>query len=661
MWCSELPEPRRINDVTILGPDFFTVDSEGKSLSPIASVFPKYATIVTGRGIHAMQAAMMVEFLRKHFSETGRGDLSGEEEAEVYQNAVSLLVRDSIVLIRSEPGDMDRIFAADEILQRLLPKERIQFTGIHLPEVRKTVRFHGESWRISPPPRSIREIDDYIRSNQVHVHTNTLFYHNPPRGGRFLTYREFMRIRPLIRENREEALERLREIVHLTRLTNNQGARELSFFLPIGKDLSTDLLERLICLLERTCSCEPFNEAENLFDLFAASYAEVAGPELTTDGEDCTVWRTTMFCRLYDINENMVEEWTLGLSPEFRLNVRWLPGARIIDHQLLFEPNAEHRIRSLITHFWQTWTNLVSVNVGRVEAAQTDRDRAGEQREVYLVVLGLADGTENIRLVRMMKWDVMHRIKIGIPLNQAVAMTFEYRDYIFDRLKAATALDVCIPSFTEIRLEEEPHGLGVIPVFFFDRRYVSGMATDKIPSAQYGRQGFIVRLARLLGVAAATSLVLGRASPRTGQIYFDDGDEVIQFDAEGFPVKLIITETTGSFTNWSTPISTILPCCLEHLAGHLIKAQEKGISHEELTAATEAFADGLITEIDRMQCLLKTPSSRLRALFEDRSQEPGGIRCRWEGVLNRLEMTDTAELRRMIAESPYLRPFKEKL
>jgi len=36
-----------------------------------------------------------------------------------------------------------------------------------------------------------------------------------------------------------------------------------------------------------------------------------------------------MFCRLYNIDERMLEELALGLSREFHLNVQWLPGARL--------------------------------------------------------------------------------------------------------------------------------------------------------------------------------------------------------------------------------------------------------------------------------------------------------------------------------------------
>ena len=148
--------------------------------------------------------------------------------------------------------------------------------------------------------------------------------------------------------------------------------------------------------------------------------------------------------------------------------------------------------------------------------------------------------------------------------------------------RAAKALELPIPSYTAIQFREELQKIGDFPVFFFDRRYVPGIVSDKIPLTYYKRKGFVALLARLLGIAAAASLVLGRASFRSGEIFFDDGDEVIQLDAEGLPERLIISETTGSFADSTTPILELLPQCLKHLAVHLEKARKRKIQREDL-------------------------------------------------------------------------------
>jgi hypothetical protein len=651
--CFDFPEPRLINGVTIIGPDLFATDEQGKPLSPIASAFPEDGVIVTGRGIHAMQAQTMLDFLRARTYREDRRELTKEEEEEVYQNSVALLIRHPVILIRSDPFAMEKVFTADELLQRLISKDCIQFTGIQQAAVRRRLRRRGESWRISPPPHSMPDIQRFIESSRVQVNTGATYYYNVSTGGRFITHQEFMKIRPLLHADRHEALARLEEISSLIRLTNNLGVHELSFFLPCEEALETDDLENLIEVLAAATSDMDLDEAEYLFARFSMKFAAAAGLELSVDSTNEAAWATTMFCRLYDINEKEVEEWALGLSPEFRLNVRWLPGARI-SGELLFESNTEDRIRKLMRHYWQMRPGIVSINVGRVESSQTIRDRTGEQRDVYLVVLGLADGTEDIRIVRMIKWDVMHRVKRGTPLHQAIAETIQYRDYIFDRLRAAAELGIPKLCYTEIRLEEEIAQLGRIPVFFFDRQYVVGIVTDKIPLGSYARPGFVVELAGLLGIAAAISLILGRACPRSGHVFFDDGDEVIQLGTDDLPERLTIADTTGSFTDWCTPVKDSLPHCLWHLALHLERAGQHGIEQAELNAAVAAFATSFTSEIQRMQRLLDSPEKNLRSLFADRTNEPGGIRHRWEAILRRLQTTEIQQVLQVILDSPHL-------
>ncbi len=183
------------------------------------------------------------------------------------------------------------------------------------------------------------------------------------------------------------------------------------------------------------------------------------------------------------------------------------------------------------------------------------------------------------------------------------------------------------------------------------------MVSDKIPLPYYAKKGFVVRLARLLGAAAAASMVLGRASYRRGDLFFDDGDEVIQLDAEKLPERLVISETTGSFTNSTTPISELLPQCLSHLAVHLKKACERGISRDDLRAGVAVFCEALGAEIERMQSLSKSPSGALQSLFEAQTSEPGSIRARWQSMLDRLEATDVKELKRAAFASPHLAAF----
>lgn len=647
-------EPRQENGITFIGPDFFAVDEKGDLLSPIASVFPKFRTIVSVRGIHAYHVSIMLEFLKQR-SPLKEPCGSEEIELEIYEDAVSLLFRGALILVRSDPSNMEHVFAADLMLQSFFPKERIQFTGLHVPEIRRQLRQRGESWRMSPAPRSVEEICSHVRASKVQVSTGLTVYYNAPTGGRFLTYDEFMRIRALLERDRSEALARLKEMLNLFRRLNSRGSRELSFFLPAGTSLNFEDLLQVVSTLEVLPASENAGQVQKAFDRFASHFAESAGPELTVDDYHNPVWRTTMFCRLFDINEETMEEWALDLSPEFRLNVKWLPGASIVSDELRFDPGVHPRVQGFISHFWEKSGGLLSINIGRLKESQSSRDISGEEREVYLVVMTALDQKDSIRLLRLMKWDVVHRINLGIPLDKAIDETFKYRDYIFDRLHAAAKLGFPILSYDDIRIDERVPGLGVIPSFFFERQYISGIVTDKIPISCYKNPHFIQSLSRLLGDAATFSLVLGRACPRTGKIFYDDGDEVIQLNSSSIPTRLIIIETTGSFTDWATPLRTMLPQCLSRFRAHLDKAIDSGVPLQLIHESVTAFAEAFCNKLRDIQKIASAPSSDIQSLFIDRVPEPGGIRDRWQGILHRLETTDVDELHGFILDSPELR------
>lgn len=645
-------QPRERGGITLIGPDFFEEDSAGKLLSHIASAFPGFRTIITVRGIHSTHAEIMIAYLKEKLAENGTTQSERELEEAVYADAVPLILRNSRVLIRSNPEHVDRIFAADAMIQVFLPKDLIQFTGPDIDELRKMLRDRGESWRMSPHPRSVDEICEYVRSSRLQVSTGLTVYYNAPTGGRFLTFEEFMHIRPLMRSDGVEALARLREIVTLCKRVNSFGSRELSFFLPADKTVNSSEIDGAVLLLESSGAGASVEKAEALFDSFADQFSRQAGAELTIDDEHNAVWRNTMFCRLYDINEHEMETWALGLSPEFHLNVQWLPGAVVSDGKLCFDQGASHRARGMISYYWKNTGGFASVNLGRVERPQTLRDVSGEERDVYVVVMTMADCRASIRLVRHMKWDAMHRVKLGVPIERAINDTVLYRDYIFDRIHAATQLGFPILTYGEIELEEVIPGMGNVPAYFFERQYIPGIVTDKIPLAYYRKPDFIVGLARQLGIAASFTLVLGKANPRTGNIYFDDGDELIQLNESAIPDRLVLIETTGSFTNWTTPLLSLLPQCLRRFRTHLDKAAAAGVSHAVLKDAVAEFAEALNQKI--LSVKEAAFSDSVRDLFKSRPPEHGGIRHRWEGIIARLDRTSALELKERVLSGPEL-------
>ncbi len=630
--------------ITVIGDDLLCRTEQGAPANAIATVFPCHRLIVTGQGIHAMQIHRALEYLQNEQpEETGIDRIDA-----ICRDAVALHVRNACIIIRTDPYRMERVFLADELLQEIYPRECIRFTGLHQAQVREALARRGEIWRFSSAPVHQTDFDQLIQNCRVRIGTDTLYYHNKHTGEHILTLAEFSKIKPLLRTAPDQAALRIREILEFSRLINAQGYPEITFLVASDQAMEIQILEDVLQLLEKA---DPAADAgaEALFDQLLTRFSQIAGPGLTSDDTHCDAWRLAMMSRLFNIDEQTTSEWSLGLGPEFYLNIRWLSGARIIAGEAVFDPASDPRVRRLILHFTSTRNDCISINVGRIESPLTERDRTGEEREVYIVALERAGGAKEIRHIRMSKWDVRHRLKKGIPLAQAVSETRKYRDYIIDRHTAARALRLPIVHYEEICIEDACDS-DIIPVYYFERDYVPGVVTCRISPFLYEGDNFIIRLADLLGRAAADSLVLGRTDPRTGRLYFDDGDEVIQLDPGGIPCNLVMIETTGSFNDWTSPLTRWAAHCADQMAVHINRARRQEMAETACKAAVDAFSGGLESEIRRMQALLDDADAGLIHLFENRSGEWGGIRCRWEGVLDRLRSAPVNSLRQMIEE-----------
>ena len=93
---------------------------------------------------------------------------------------------------------------------------------------------------------------------------------------------------------------------------------------------------------------------------------------------------------------------------------------------------------------------------------------------------------------------------------------------------------------------------------YFEREYIRGIATDKIPDHRFENEGFSLEFARLLGEAAATNMIVGRCD-REGGILFDDGDEVLVEDDAGRPLEMIVADQTGNFVDYLGELTRVAP------------------------------------------------------------------------------------------------------
>ena len=172
---------------------------------------------------------------------------------------------------------------------------------------------------------------------------------------------------------------------------------------------------------------------------------------------------------------------------------------------------------------------------------------------------------------------------------------------------------------------------------YFERAYVSGCATDKIMHARYTNPEFNRRLAHLLGEAAAINCMVGRANLEL-QVMFDDGDEVIVLDDDGLPERLMISDHTGSFTQYDIRLERDAAAYagpVNRRAGFMPNADEFA------TLYLEAFQQ----RFEQVQKEYRRRRTAFDSLFKHRPLDrKGSIAYRWLCVLARLDTTDAAAL-----------------
>jgi hypothetical protein len=172
---------------------------------------------------------------------------------------------------------------------------------------------------------------------------------------------------------------------------------------------------------------------------------------------------------------------------------------------------------------------------------------------------------------------------------------------------------------------------------YFERDYIRGIATDKIPASRFENDQYALRLAALLGRAAAPNMIVGRCD-LDKRVVFDDGDEVVQEDEAGLPLEIVVSDQMGTFGDFKLP--------LEHFAKGYAQPVN---SRLPLVRCPVEFADAYLNAFrERFIHLQQEYFKRKRAfdtLFShERLDEQGNFRFRWEQVLKRLQETDAQAL-----------------
>ena len=230
----------------------------------------------------------------------------------------------------------------------------------------------------------------------------------------------------------------------------------------------------------------------------------------------------------------------------------------------------------------------------------------------------------------------------------AIIQSEEYTEYILDRRLGCRQLGMNLPPQTTAkRISERYSGprrdLQGVLIWspYFERDYIRGMATDKIPPERLADPAFARRLARLLGQSAAPNMIVGRCDLQ-GRVVFDDGDEVVILSEAGLPVEIVVADQMGTFVDYHTD--------LEHFAAEYAEPVNRRLAllsdPEEFVAL---YIDGFVTRFSKIQLEYRKRKRAFDTLFKHRPRdEAGSFAYRWECVLDRLRRAEPQSLGNLI-------------
>ncbi len=627
----------------IIGEHPLAKDQNGKLVSRIATAFPFGNAMVTTPGIHATQRMAYVDFLTRQRLDSGLGAMTRDEESAEWRNSVDLIMEDDAILIRPDPDDMPLCFRADELLQQLVPKHRVKYLMVRDPRVRAAIKQRGECWRVSTLPETPDEMQRMIADSRIAIHGNELYYYSQTTGTRLLTYDSFAQLGRM----GEAALRRhLAEIRQFSAGRNRRGNREVAFFMADNGFSKDDLAPHDF----ETIDAE---QLRDVYETLRRKYFEAVPPEFRRDDLESLEWRNRIYAALIGEDDKTAsEEALLGLGSEFFMQIKWLPGGRIEEGELILDSvfdlaeeadNPElnrlcdDKCRGFILNFVREYGDLEYINIGRIVRSLSQRDAAPGRRDVYLIQLKQRGHREEIlRIIRMQKWGIREHLDEGKKHLDAIIQAEGYTEYTLDRRLGCRQLGMNLPAHTTSnRISERYSGPRrdmqdvVIWSPYFERDFIRGIATDKIPPERMADPAFASRLARLLGRAAAPNIIVGRYDPR-GYVVFDDGDEIVIEDENCFPVEIIVADQTGTFVDYRNE--------LEFFAREYAQPVNRRLP---LLADGEEFAalyiDAFVARFSKIQLEYRRRKRAFDTLFKHRPHDKAGsFAYRWECVLDRL-------------------------
>ena len=646
----------------IIGERIFAKDAEGKLLSRIGTIFFRTPGLVTKKGVHAMQRMMWIESVNAERAAEGKPALTMSEEDAEMAESVDLIFTEDQVLIRPNPERMDLAFRADEELQKLVSKRLIRFLNTSSAKVRAALRERGENWRMARQPISQDDMVDLVNSSKIPMNEKPIYYYNRLTGTRYITASGYNEIEHLPPEAFRRQIE---EIVTGVSKRNRSGHPEVDLF-PTSTPIEIKKAFR---------EMKPSELDDAALKAACAKIAQDWRMTLPAElREETTVnfeWRNEM-CHLLTrgANETAAEEQDLiaGISPEFYRQIEWLPGARIVNGEVIFDeiydeaartqdPEllalCDNRVKSFLFNTTRLFGKVVYINIGRIaQSLARHPDEQHHRGNVYIMqYLEETMPAPKVLMIRLQKWGVAEHLDEGKDLLQSIVEADEYSDYILDRRLMCRQLGMDLPwrlgygHFTEkYRGTNEYNGIAVRTAYFV-RAYVTGVASDKVPLAKYRNPAFAHKFAEQMGAAAAVDMIVGRQNSTTGAILFDSSYEVVRLGDDGLPRKVKVTDHAGSFVNYEQPFEA-------YVAQYAQAALRRKDFVADFAAFAAAYVDGFRRKLAEVQASYRARRTAFDELFSDRPYDTNGSGAyRWSCALRRLDACDPDRIADLLAQA----------
>ena len=659
-----------------IGPALFAEGPGQKYLSSIATLFPRHELLITSPPLHALQRAQFSDWFEEKLAAKGSPAATTRKLAwETGESVDLILAIGGLVLIRPEIERLDLAFWADEMLQAQwkVPKHRIRFVGIQDPRIRQALRKRGELWRTNSVIENSERLAAPVEMLQVALEVLPIYYYNPHTGTRYLTFKDFQ---GLAEQAPAMLARQLNEIAEHAVKRNRHGHAEIAFFgadpLQFGApnfvqarfdesdperlhERHRDLVQRFEQATPETLRGLNLGTRSELRELLAVLSA--TGPE----------------------RDPVTTPWDRTQQSDPPMSVRWLPGGCFTNGEFIFEtifpndsaPHSDPELaplwdplaRGFIANFIREYSNIEHLNLGRVEIPASIVSSASGRRGVYLAEIKVRDEIQTRKLLlRVQRWGIAERLEernedgsYKKNLVGAILDTEEYVDYTLDRRLGCLQFGMRLPARVNMRRVSEvyrghraEYWNHRFPVIYYERDYLYGIPSNRIPERKLNDPRYALALARILGAAAAPNMLVGRVVESTIPLphrkpIFDDGDEIIIEGSDGLPVDHALVDHSAAFTDWRDP--SLLPVA----RGYAEPVNRRSAQVQDPGTFANVYLDALAEELLRLQSDYKLRHSAFDGLFKHLNYDPeGSFAYRWESILKRLLECDVPTLRETI-------------